>query len=825
MRNYHGPPPPPPPPPPSGCGPRFIPPLREQVNSTRVIDITPRTLLDAPTSRMNLTSYSLYTIKKTVPTNPREKSTWARAEVVEEKLVRSEIISRIRKLNGGRESVGEKKASLQPFQQGQISSLLDDLATREHDPNFEYSLVQLDIKKRLISKVPKKMETVSMSIYVSRTPLEGLDPIILEHNIERNRIERLQAQKRSPTQDQQPPRLQPQQQERAGGRNRRRASRRHRDERPSSSWGYDADSSSDSDSGSDSDSDFSSSSATYGKIAGSTGHGPAVKEHPQAEWIEAAKRDQNLKEIPVTKQCATPLCSKAPVGLNSLVESNYCDLHKFIAKDGLEDTSANEHSNPKLPEGLGHMNEQSTPAAPLSPPVADESLKNSSTAPIARDHSRDEIYGSDDSATVHPIEIFQPETFAEKPPPDVSPNRRPRNINSSKEIMATANSTYEKVIKNGRKILRVTLKGVEHIACPDSGSDKNIISKEFAKEHNFRIRCGKKDIKRFELGSGAYIESIGRARLPCSLAKGSGSCRKQWFHVLADSIVPLIMGRHFLEQTQVLTKNRHLLERCPPELRFIPSLKFIGSPRKRSGMGVSINGRVLVATPDTGSDLNLISLACAERERFYIDKGQEGLVRLQNADGSVTKTMGRVYVASLSLDLRMSQNVSERQQPDYDAEESAVTTDIPDLPLDCDEPADDAGEVFYVVKGLACDVILGNDFLERSNAFNIGTKMFTGIPASERDHFGLKIFKILGPWQSRFSKAKIKPPDVTVAEIARREHDDDYRKERFRRSKAKRRIGELVGAQQTDAWSLELAAIEAFNKQHNTCIHCHYTRL
>jgi hypothetical protein len=464
------------------------------------------------------------------------------------------------------------------------------------------------------------------------------------------------------------------------------------------------------------------------------------------------------------------------------------------------------------------VNEKSILASPTSPSAPDESFSKSRTIPIFNK----ERFLSGDSTAVHPTGVPQLEIQATKQTPDSCP-RRPRNLNSSKNIMATSNSTYEKLIKNGRKVLRVILKGVEHLACPDSGSDKNIVSKEFAKEQNFRIRSGKKDKKRFELGSGDFIESIGRARLPCSLAKGSGSYRKQWFHVLADSIVPLIMGRHFLEETQVLTKNQHLLERCPPELGLISSLKFIGSPRKRSGIGVSINGRVLVATPDTGSDLNLISLACAERERFCIDKGQEGHVRLQNADGSETKTLGRVYVASISLDLRMSQTISERQQPNYDIEEGHVG-DIPDAPSDHGEPVDAVGEVFYVVKGLACDIILGDDFLDRTDAFNIGTEMFTNIPAGEQNVFGLEIFKFLGPLQSRFSKAKIKSPNITLVEIAQREHDDKYRKERFRRLKARRRIEELVESEQTDAWALELGVIEAFNQQHVGCPHCLSTR-
>jgi hypothetical protein len=108
---------------------------------------------------------------------------------------------------------------------------------------------------------------------------------------------------------------------------------------------------------------------------------------------------------------------------------------------------------------------------------------------------------------------------AAKPPsPQVV---HPRRQSPMPNLTSAFTSTYKTVKKNGRKVLRIVLKGVEHLACPDSGSDRNIISQEFAEEHKIRVRRGKNDKKLFELGNGAYIESLGRAYIPCSLAKGS----------------------------------------------------------------------------------------------------------------------------------------------------------------------------------------------------------------------------------------------------------------------------------------------------------------
>ena len=156
-------------------------------------------------------------------------------------------------------------------------------------------------------------------------------------------------------------------------------------------------------------------------------------------------------------------------------------------------------------------------------------------------------------------------------------------------------------------------------------SDKNIISHKFATDNNIKVRRGRNDKMIFELGDGTHVQPIGQAHIPCSLP-GSGSFfsrRKRRFHVLMACAVPLVLGKGFLDETELLTKNTHLLERCPLDYLAIPSPKFIGAPRIRSGIDVSVGGRLLVATPDTGLDLNLMSLACATREGFHMNNSPE----------------------------------------------------------------------------------------------------------------------------------------------------------------------------------------------------------
>ncbi len=95
----------------------------------------------------------------------------------------------------------------------------------------------------------------------------------------------------------------------------------------------------------------------------------------------------------------------------------------------------------------------------------------------------------------------------------------------------------------------------------------------------------------FELGDGTQVQSIGRAYIPFSFSSTEGTLfqRKRWFHVLVECAVPLILGKNFLDEIEVLTKNKRPLKRCSVGFETIPALNFIGTPRTRSGLGISMN--------------------------------------------------------------------------------------------------------------------------------------------------------------------------------------------------------------------------------------------
>ena len=83
-----------------------------------------------------------------------------------------------------------------PFQQGQVSRLLDELMTGDRDGNFEWSLAQLH-SKVIINKKGQK-ETSTITVYTKRAPREDLNPIGLFNTIKREKQVRLGQMNRPP---------------------------------------------------------------------------------------------------------------------------------------------------------------------------------------------------------------------------------------------------------------------------------------------------------------------------------------------------------------------------------------------------------------------------------------------------------------------------------------------------------------------------------------------------------------------------------------------------------------------------------------------------
>ena len=380
---------------------------------------------------------------------------------------------------------------------------------------------------------------------------------------------------------------------------------------------------------------------------------------------------------------------------------------------------------------------------------------------------------------------------------------------------------------NQRKMLRVRIKGQEQLACPDSGSERNIMSHSFQKQHRFKLRQGPSDIRRFQLGSGKYVRSIGRVYAPVELIGNNLIRRKRWFDVFPDCPVPLVLGMPFLNEAEILTRNRHMLEDCPAEMNDISAFLWIGSPKQR--MNCFIDGRELVAIADTGSDLNLMSLKCATREGFHIDRRREARRRIRVGDGTETETIGQVHVSALSLDWRRKVTISSESEfdlpPSLPEAYNALPTNLQHTPAR--DAATSTPAIFHILPGLPCDVILSRDFLNETDAFDLYPNRVsqTTLPEEQdifmdKKAFVFNIFINLGPVAAFFCRRKASSLPRHLHSHSQEDHDNSHHAEMHRRLKARDRIATLPDGVKAVAEEMERRKIAWYNSSHSTCLHC-----
>lgn len=368
---------------------------------------------------------------------------------------------------------------------------------------------------------------------------------------------------------------------------------------------------------------------------------------------------------------------------------------------------------------------------------------------------------------------------------------------------------------NRRKVLRVLIKNKTHLACPDSGSAKNIMSEALANECNLKIRRSPKDIRQFELGNGKCISSVGRVRVPVELMGNTLGRKKRWFYIFSVCPAPLVLGMPLLEEAEILTKNRNMLESCPAELSNISSLLWIGSSRDNSSprnrIKCSLDGHELDAIADTGSDLNLMSLKCAKREGFQIDRRREARRRVKVGDGTETETIGQVYVYSLGLDWRKAIT------PDVPANSDNTT---PDGSPQADEDPATFGAVFHVLPGLPCNVIFGRDLLEQTDAFNLCPDLLSTRSAAKDNLFELNVLISLGPVSITLPIPRRLKHSPVANQDPKEIHDDAHHAEIYRRSKKEEEIALLPEEQQHLARATERRKIRDWDARHGRCIYC-----
>lgn len=181
----------------------------------------------------------------------------------------------------------------------------------------------------------------------------------------------------------------------------------------------------------------------------------------------------------------------------------------------------------------------------------------------------------------------------------------------------------------------------EVTACPDSGSDENIISLELVQDLGLKTEETNSDEPRqFTVANGNTVTAVGKVSTRCSFAAGTPSETTSLecvFHVFNTLAVPLIMGLDFLQQTETLSKHRNRLVEQPAPAMQALRVNSVGRPKR--SLVCRLDTYVGCATVDTGSDLDLVNPAFVKARGYKIEPAFE---QLEFADCSVGYTSGVV---------------------------------------------------------------------------------------------------------------------------------------------------------------------------------------
>ena len=236
---------------------------------------------------------------------------------------------------------------------------------------------------------------------------------------------------------------------------------------------------------------------------------------------------------------------------------------------------------------------------------------------------------------------------------------------------------------------------------PDTGAQANFMSLSFAKSLGLALnRQGPGTRIGFPMANGQSLWSIAQASARWRFKDEIYDSYELKFFVIANCVYDVIIGDDFLQSTQTMSVFRNRLSWVPRprsalHVRHVNSL---GNPSLR--IRGKLNERSISALPDSGAEPNMISFDYAKRRGWLLHHLSGDRNLLQFPDGSLTETVGQVQLVW-----------------GFDRGEESYAK----IPV-----------VLEVVRELRFDVVLGQDFLEDTEAYTNHASCFH--KASAKDH-------------------------------------------------------------------------------------------
>ncbi|KAK5049096.1 hypothetical protein LTR84_005519 [Exophiala bonariae] len=207
------------------------------------------------------------------------------------------------------------------------------------------------------------------------------------------------------------------------------------------------------------------------------------------------------------------------------------------------------------------------------------------------------------------------------------------------EISQPAKSLMSEVT---RSLLPLAIKGVTQNAVADTGAQENVMSGSLAKKLKLPVHKAGGGNHQFVNAVGTRMTAIGYTQVPCIFQDQSQQIVTSRFWVFPKLIVPLVVGRKFLESTETLTRFKHRLRNLAISAGI--SLRVLHMELPRWRLNCTIGSSPTLANPDTGSDLGLMSLSFVQQNGFKIEPNRRDQEYIQFADGSTQRLKGVVSV-------------------------------------------------------------------------------------------------------------------------------------------------------------------------------------
>ena len=269
------------------------------------------------------------------------------------------------------------------------------------------------------------------------------------------------------------------------------------------------------------------------------------------------------------------------------------------------------------------------------------------------------------------------------------------------------------------------LNGAPVCTLADTGADKNFIARAFAEELHCDLIYYPPDARpSFLMGHGGKVHAIADVKLSWQFKKEPENTYDVGFYVLPNCIFDVMMGGAFLYATSTMTLHRNRLSRIPRPRRALHTrvVNLCGT-RSRRLNGI-LRGKKCRALPDSGAEPNLLSYRYVTQRGWLLNMvpGPESCTLLQFADGSTETTEGRLH---LEWSFARGWDVTSPSAP------YSIT--------------------FDVLRGCPFDVILGQDFLDHTDAFTENIESFQDVY-----HEGLAGLNLVYWADSPFLKSKKK---------------------------------------------------------------------